>query len=347
MCSSSKKSGFTLVELLVVIAIIGILVALLLPAVQSAREAARRTQCTNNLKQIGIALHNYHDTFKSFPFGKGPSYAGAAGYARWSSHALLLPFMEQIPLHSSIDFRYAPATPGMGGVINFMPAYTNPGNINLVASQTFVQGFLCPSDGSSGGGPWPGQNNYAANQGGWLCDRSDTPAAPGDIAPGELQTGVLYYLSQIRMASITDGASNTAAFSERLRGNGGPNPKRDLFVMANQTSLQATYQTCTATNPNTATPLTSKWGWSWVMGENCCTLYNHVSGPNTISCAGLPFPGTMTNMAMQVSASSNHPGGVLVLLCDASVRFIPQTVDLSTWRAIGTRAGGESNTDVQ
>ena len=278
-----KRSGFTLVELLVVIAIIGILVALLLPAVQAARESARRTQCINNLKQIGIAMHNYHDTFKSFPFGKGASYTGAAGYARWSAHALLLPFMEQGPLHASIDFRFAPATPGMGGVINFMPAYTNPGNINLVASQTLVSGFICPSDSSSTASGWPGQNNYAGNQGGWLCDRSDTAPTANDIAPGELQTGVLYYLSRIRLADITDGTSSTVCFSERLRGNGTPKPKTDMFVIANQTSLQATYQECTNINPNTATPLTSKWGWSWVMGENCCTLYNHVSTPNTLT----------------------------------------------------------------
>ncbi len=343
---SPRKTGFTLVELLVVIAIIGILVALLLPAVQAARESARRTQCNNNLKQIGIAMHNYHDVFKTFPFGKGASYLGAAGYARWSAHALLLPFIEQGPLHSTIDFKFAPATPGMGGVINFMPPYTNPGNINLVASQTAVSGFICPSDISISVTGWPGQNNYAANQGGWLCDRSDQMAGPNDVSPTETQTGVLYFLSQVRMADIVDGSSNTMAFSEKLRGNGNPTPRRDIFVIPNQTSLQATYQTCSTINPLTATPLTSKWGWSWVMGENCCTLYNHVSGPNTLSCAGLPFPGTMTNMSMQVSASSAHPGGVIALLCDSSVRFMTQTVDLTTWRAIGTRAGGETNTDV-
>jgi len=261
------RSGFTLVELLVVIAIIGILVALLLPAVQAARESARRIQCTNNLKQIGLSVHNYHDTFKSFPFGKGPSYPGAVVYARWSAHALLLPFIEQGTLQDGISFSSPPATPGMGGVINFMPAYSNAGGINDVASRVLIPGFICPSDPAPLQSGWPGQNNYAGNQGGWLCDRGDQPPAPGDIAPSEVQTGVFYYLSKVRFADATDGSANTMMFSERLRGNGTPNPRTDLFTMPNQTSLNATFTTCQATNPQTATPLTSKWGWSWVMGR--------------------------------------------------------------------------------
>jgi prepilin-type N-terminal cleavage/methylation domain-containing protein/prepilin-type processing-associated H-X9-DG protein len=337
-----RHRAFTLVELLVVIAIIGILVALLLPAVQAAREAARRTECNNNLKQIGLALHNYHDTHKRFPFGKGPSYPGAPVYARWSTHALILPFMEQTNLQSAIDFRYPPATPGMGGVIAFMPAYSNPGGENTTISKTLVAGFFCPSDGSAPDPAWPGQTNYAGNQGGWLCDRGDSPAASSDIAPNEVQTGVLYYLSRVGFADILDGSSNTAIFSEKLRGRGSPHPRYDMFVIPNQTTLDATYQTCTTVNVLTATPLTSKWGWSWVMGENCCTLYNHVSTPNTNTCAGLPFPGTMTNMAMQVAPNSHHPGGVNVLLADGSVRFVANSIDLRVWRALGTRSGGEA-----
>lgn len=338
---SRRTSGFTLVELLVVIAIIGILVALLLPAVQAAREAGRRTQCVNHLKQLCLASHNYHDTFKSLPFGKGPSYPGAAGYARWSAQALLLPFMEQRPLWDSIDFRLPPETPGMGGVINFMPSYA-PGSANAIPCRTRLPSLICPSDGvpTAPIGDF-GHNNYAANQGGWLCDRSDTQGGPGDISPLEVQTGVMYYLSAVRFADVRDGTSNTAAFSEKLRGSGSPDKKRDLFVMTNQTSLDATYATCMATNPLTATPLTSKWGWSWVMGENCCTLYNHVATPNTISCAGIPFPGTMTNMSMQVSANSSHPGGVNVAMVDGSVRFAVATIDLQVWRGIGTRSNGE------
>lgn len=338
---AQRKNAFTLVELLVVIAIIGILIGLLLPAVQAAREAGRRTECVNNLKQIGLALHNYHDVNKTFPFGKGPSYPGAAGYARWSTQALILPYLEQVPLWESIDFRYAPSTPGMGGVINFMPAYSNPGGINDAASQTHIAMFICPSDAEIASPNWRGQNSYVANQGGWLCDRSDKPGGPMDISPSELQTGVLYYLSRVRFGDIQDGASNTLMFSEKLRGKGNPNPRMDLYVMTNQTSLNATYTTCSATNTATATPLTSKWGWSWVMGENCCTLYNHVATPNKCSCAGIPFPGTMTNMAMQVPPSSFHPGGVNGMLADGSVRFFVDTIDVPTWRALGTRADGE------
>jgi prepilin-type N-terminal cleavage/methylation domain-containing protein/prepilin-type processing-associated H-X9-DG protein len=339
---SHQRRAFTLVELLVVIAIIGILVSLLLPAVQAAREASRRVQCTNNLKQFTIALHLYHDAIKFFPPGKGPPYAGAAGYARWSAHAFILPYMEQEALGNSLNFSYAPATPGMGGVINFMPAYANPMGFNVNPSKTQVSGFLCPSDIGVTDGAWPGQNNYAGNQGGYLCDRNDQANAPTDIEPNVGNKGMLYFLSKVNMASVLDGSSNTMFVSEHLRGMGTPNRRRDLFVIPNQTSIDATYTTCNAIDPNTATPLTSKWGYSWVMGENCCTLYNHTAPPNYNSCAGTPFPGTMTNMAMQVPPSSSHPGGVNASMVDGSVKFVTNVIDLIVWRAIGTRDGGES-----
>jgi prepilin-type N-terminal cleavage/methylation domain-containing protein/prepilin-type processing-associated H-X9-DG protein len=339
--SRRHARGFTLIELLVVIAIIAVLIALLLPAVQAAREAARRTQCKNNLKQIGLALHNYHDTFGLFPFGKGPSYPGAPVYARWSQHAMMLPFIEQGNLYKSIIFESPPETPGMGGVINFMPPHTNTGSVNAVASRAVIPGFLCPSDSAAAPPDWPGQNNYAGNQGGWLCDRSDSPGLPSDTSPNELQTGVFYFLSKCRMRDITDGTTNTAFFSEKRRGSGSPHPKTDMFVIPHQTTLDGTFQTCNAINPATATPLTSKWGWSWVMGENCCTQYNHVAVPNANTCAGTGFPGSMTNMAMQVPPSSNHPGGVHVMMGDGSVRFMSENIALGTWRAVGTRNGNE------
>jgi prepilin-type processing-associated H-X9-DG protein len=143
------------------------------------------------------------------------------------------------------------------------------------------------------------------------------------------------------VSDVSDGLSNTAFFSEKIRGNGTPDPKSDLFAITNQTSLASLYSTCISTVAATATPLTSVWGASWVMGENCCTLYNHVSTPNTVSCAGIPFPGTMTNMAMQVSAGSRHIGSVNVMMGDGSVRSASSSVDINVWRAVGTRNGGE------
>ena len=176
-----RSRGFTLIELLVVIAIIAVLIALLLPAVQQAREAARRTQCRNNLKQIGLALHNYLSTHTVFPFGKGAPYVGAAGYARWSQHAMILPYIDQAPLYNSIDFNNPPGTPGMAGVIAFMPAFVSPSAANMVASQTVIPGFMCPTD-LGPNDSWRAQNNYAGNQGGWLCDRSDAPGAATDVS---------------------------------------------------------------------------------------------------------------------------------------------------------------------
>jgi prepilin-type N-terminal cleavage/methylation domain-containing protein len=340
----NHRRGFTLIELLVVIAIIAILIALLLPAVQQAREAARRTQCKNNLKQIGLGLHNYMDAHKVFPFGKGPSYPGVPVYARWSQHAMILPYIDQAPLYNSINFSYGPETPGMAGVINFMPPSVNPGGQNAVASRTMVPMFGCPSDSELGSGSagWPGQNNYVGNQGGWLCDRSDNPGLATDNSPAEIQTGVFYFLSKCSSRDFLDGMSNTVMFSEKLRGNGNPDPKTDMFVIAHQTSRDATYNICTAVNPTTATPLTSKWGFSWVMGENCCTQYNHVTTPNKNTCGGTGFPGSMTNMAMQVAPSSRHTGGVHVMMGDASTHFCSDSVDLEVWRSIGTRSSGES-----
>jgi prepilin-type N-terminal cleavage/methylation domain-containing protein/prepilin-type processing-associated H-X9-DG protein len=337
-----RRGAFTLIELLVVIAIIAILIALLVPAVQKVREAAARTQCINNLKQIGLALHNYHDTYKGLPFGKGHAYAGFPGYARWSVHSQILPYIEQGPLYQSLTFTMPPNTPGMAGpVINFMPAFTNAGNINANCTLP-VPIFLCPSDPAAITAAWLGQNNYVGNVGSMFeCDESEQNPSPTD-ATDVSRAGVLYYLSHVRFTDIVDGTSNTALFSEHLRGGGEANSKTAMFIMPNQTTLDATYTTCQSLNPLTATPLSYWQGGSWSMGEMCCTLYNHVSTPNTITCAGLPFPGGMNNMSMCQPATSAHTGGVNLLLADGSTRFVAQTVDLVTWRALGTRNLGET-----
>jgi hypothetical protein len=180
------------------------------------------------------------------------------------------------------------------------------------------------------------------NQGSWLCDRLDTIDPNAITAPAEVQTGIFGFLSGVQFSSVLDGLSNTAFFSEKIRGTGAPNPRSDMFVIPHQTSLQATWQTCRDIDPTTATPLTSKWGYSWVMGENCCTQYNHVAVPNQYTCGGIGFPGTMSNMAMQVSPGSYHPAGVNVCLGDGAVRFVSDSVDLLAWRALGTRFGSEA-----
>src|SRR5271170_7021464 len=169
----TSRRGFTLIELLVVIAIIAVLIALLLPAVQSAREAARRAQCLNNMKQIGLAVANYESSFRVYPFAKGLPYGtsvpNAAGYARWSALSQLLLFIEQGNLYNSINFYLPPETPGMAGAVPFMPAYQDPNRENMTASLTQIAIFLCPSD-IPPISTWPGGNNYLANQQTWACD---------------------------------------------------------------------------------------------------------------------------------------------------------------------------------
>ena len=352
-----KRRGFTLIELLVVIAIIAILIALLLPAVQAAREAARRSQCTNNLKQIGIAVHNYVSGFQVLPFGKGlcygpqagctNTYPGSATYARWSVHSQLLLFIEQGNLYNAINFNIPPETPGMAGDVAFMPAYQNNNRENATASLAQVAAFLCPSDGSANLlAQWPGGNNYLGNLQSWACDLSEN--YPSTVSPNEQQQGIFYYQSSVKLASITDGLSNTAFFSEKIRGTDAndPDARSDSLVMSGAispvpTGVDATYQGCQAMNPSTSLRLTRRQGMSWVMGEMCCTAYNHVGPPNGKTCAGTGYPGTMANMPMQVPPSSRHPGGVNALMGDGTVRFVKSSISLPTWRAVGTRAGGE------
>jgi prepilin-type N-terminal cleavage/methylation domain-containing protein/prepilin-type processing-associated H-X9-DG protein len=345
-----KRRGFTLIELLVVIAIIAVLIALLLPAVQAAREAARRAQCVNNLKQLGLAVQNYHDTFLCFPFGKGPDYMAidpnAPVYARWSAHSQILPYLEQKPLFDSINFSLPPDVPdlGGGGMGDMMPAYTSPNGSNATATRVMISTLICPSDAGGVSG-WPGSTSYSANEGSWLCDACE--ATPSTVAPGQFPLGPFYNKSCVRLSGCTDGTSQIALFSERRRGRGTPDPKSDLFQMNNATSLNQTYQTCNALDVSMAMIFSSSVGMAWAVGDMTCTTYNHVSTPNTRSCAGsgmgmgMMDPNGMINMAVQLPPSSYHPGGVNVAICDGSVRFVKDGITLNAWRGLGTRNGGE------
>jgi prepilin-type processing-associated H-X9-DG protein len=230
-----------------------------------------------------------------------------------------------------------------------MPAFTNPGGINA-ACNTQIKTFLCPSDPAP---PWttaanginyPG-NNYRGNAGtGFMCDLGDAAGTSSTLVPGLMANGVFYNQSQIKIADITDGTSQTAMFSEHLRGGRlGPNPRGTnvIYLIPNQSTLAGTYSACQSVNPATGLMMCLDMGECWAMGEDCCTQYNHVSPPNTLYCGGAGFAGGMVNMSMDSPPSSSHPGGVNVLLCDGSVHFITEAISVATWQALGTRNVGD------
>jgi prepilin-type N-terminal cleavage/methylation domain-containing protein/prepilin-type processing-associated H-X9-DG protein len=343
MMISRPSRGFTLIELLVVIAIIAVLIALLLPAVQAAREAARRAQCVNNLKQIGIALHNYHDTAGAMPFGHGPF-----GWNDWNAQAMLLPYMEQTPLYNSINFAN-----GISGAA--------PNNAqNLTIQRVQVNTFLCPSDTVRLTSPY-GHINYAANAGsnvqffgpqfsgmfGWVVN-------PNADASGDNKANLGNSGRSVRFSDVTDGLSNTAAFSEKVMGIGNNNqntrdplkPTSNIFQVnftpasGNDLVPLPYFTLCKAINPTTqALPSTEAMGNHWWSGHPYAGRYNHIMTPNTWSC--LYAVNGITNGNGTVPASSRHPGVVNVLFGDGSIRAVKSTVTNAVWWAVGTRAGGE------
>jgi prepilin-type processing-associated H-X9-DG protein len=224
-----------------------------------------------------------------------------------------------------------------------MPAYQNPDRANATASRVQVSLFLCPSD-TPPLGDWPGATNYLANQDSWLCDLSEN--FPSTVSPTDRIQGIFYFLSAVKIADITDGTSNTVFFSEKIKGtgvrDGDARSDQMLVPAAGLTTAQLALQACRASNPTTALRLTYRMGASWTMGEMCCTTYNHVEKPNGVTCASPGFQGNMANMPMIMPPSSKHPGGVNSLMGDGSVKFVKDTTALETWRALGTRNGGEA-----
>ncbi len=315
------RRAFTLIELLVVIAIIGILISLLLPAVQKVREAANRAKCQSNLKQFGLALQNYHDTMGFFP-GVRDSYPLA-----FSAHAHLLPFMEQDNLYRLIDF-----TGARGATSTYK-------GVNAQAAETPVPIFSCPSDqGSVSGGMGAvpgvtfGGTNYVSCVG---TGASSSGVVNGDYVTGD---GVFLLTYHVAIKDITDGLSNTAAFSESLYGNGLPaqspgSPPVDPALLATDINGSAMDpSTCAAT-----TTVTGQRGDRWINGGYLSTAYNHFTTPNSTTPDCL---NTANNYGLK-TARSRHPGGVNLLLCDGSVHFVTNGINLKTWQALATRAGGE------
>jgi prepilin-type N-terminal cleavage/methylation domain-containing protein/prepilin-type processing-associated H-X9-DG protein len=315
------RSGFTLIELLVVIAIIAVLIALLLPAVQAAREAARRTQCVNNLKQLGISLHNYHDVQGTFPLDR--HYSTNAVYFNDSALLKLLPYMEQVPLFATFNFN--------------LPETDLSNSTGTAAS---VASLLCPSDTTDRlPAGWAG-TNYAVNEGTylpWVWGTLDVNGYNTSFPP---PNGPFFQDMSFNLASITDGTSNTAACSERIIGdfnNALSSPKTDNYSYgASPAGFDDAIAGCLALDiTNLSYQGLSQDGGPWSWSRNCETMYKHITPPNSRSCM---YP---HNLRILLSANSNHPGGVNVTFCDGSVRFIKDQVNLPTWRALGTRNGGE------
>lgn len=304
-------------------AVIGVLVALLLPAVQAAREAARRMQCSNHLRQIGMALHNYADTMRALPAGYNglPYPPSPTTHFRWSGLAAITPDLEQAALGQSLDFTvplFGPAT------MNFE---VFPQNRSAVATRLKV--FLCPSDTGKTVAADRGPSNYM------LCTGDGDDG--GDLYDA---TGTFYASSWLRLAQVGDGLSNTAFASETLLGTGepdhpGPAPRDTRLAYLAVSGPRLTPTMCQA-------------GGTWRYNRNYCWadggvttgVYNHYFPPNAAQpdCMARTSPGWK-------AARSNHPGGVMVLLGDSAVRWISQTIALKTWQALSTRDGGESNGD--
>jgi prepilin-type N-terminal cleavage/methylation domain-containing protein/prepilin-type processing-associated H-X9-DG protein len=361
----SSPKGFTLIELLVVIAIIAVLIALLLPAVQAAREAARRAQCSNNLKQLGLAVHNYHQQHNCIPphdmFLASTNDLGWGWNASWV--VCLLPNIEEQALYNSYNFMW-----------------TDPTQLlNTTVSYSGIAVLLCPSDSQKvrPNPPWA-PSNYKGNYGGppvirqWSGTIVEflTASVSGDkLAPvGTYWWGADSNLGIFGFESVSDGSSNTALFSEKLVGigaqslaynitAGNPDAKRGFFNLAtipfppngtNNNGAYAQAQVAVCQNVPGNTPVSgTSWlpGFAWTWGYPWHWLvmtYNHYNTPNKFTCSSAsdmdsPFGGT----TMMAPPTSGHPGGVNMCFTDGSVRFIKDTVNLMTWWAIGTRNGAE------
>jgi prepilin-type N-terminal cleavage/methylation domain-containing protein/prepilin-type processing-associated H-X9-DG protein len=359
------RFGFTLVELLVVIAIIGVLVALLLPAVQSAREAARRTQCSNGLKQLGLASQNYHDIYRVFPARRGGSTFGdiasdpsriRANYDRLSAFIALLPFMEQKPLADQIS---------SGGTMsgnNYPPG--GPAAWHSGASYkpwgTQVPMLLCPSGNVNKTRGNFGKNSYAFSLGDLILTHNSATAVARGIFGGSLRP--------VGLQNITDGSSNTIAMSERSWGN-------DLGVVnaSGQDIRTVTVMSVSSVNTNPGScyarvsgnkvltgQVKGKFGALWSDGQAERVGFNTVLPPNAPSCVNDSNGNADSNGGL-LTASSYHPGGVNAVFADGSIHFINQNINTGNkaappatpgsespygvWGALGTIDGGEKTGD--
>ncbi|QEH34871.1 Type II secretion system protein G precursor [Aquisphaera giovannonii] len=364
--TARSRRGFTLIELLVVIAIIAVLIALLLPAVQSAREAARRAQCINNLKQIGIALHNYHSANSKFPMGnslnlQGPLNTDWALWNSWSAQGLMLGYMEQTPIYNAINFSFGPYP---------VNQYSN---INATASNAIIASFLCPSDpfAASGGDQSAGGgciNSYAASFGATAGNGSgwSDNVLPQNHQPPTGTSGMFAYALSYGIESATDGSSNTIAFAEWLVGDGrgasgsryrgnmemndGSGTPSILNAQTNMPAILTALQGCISkfqNEPNTNAANVSDYkGWRWALGAYGFGSFNTIQLPNDKQynvggCRDGSGNQAWADGGWTIGAASAHPGGCNVLFADGSSHFVKDTVARNIWMSLGTRNGGE------
>jgi prepilin-type processing-associated H-X9-DG protein/prepilin-type N-terminal cleavage/methylation domain-containing protein len=340
--TAEHPAAFTVIELLVVIAIIAVLIALLLPAVQGAREASRRIQCANNLKQIGLALHNYVAAFDTFPPGRVRLRVDFEGRC-FSTFAQILPQLEQNATFNSI---------------NFCLNSDDENDVDLGSGQNatvrynVLSTLYCPSDSDQKVWGQRAPTNYLVNTG------TTYPISP--FCQSKLPiTGIFFDNSSVRIADITDGTSQTVAASETVKSeNGGPETlewdARTLttgFLMTRGATnngggpeLMSYNDQCTGTG----LLMLNLRGSSWILGVPAVTMYNHDRAPNDLrmDCVGGLTHSrcdidTLDASSLSVSARSRHPAGVNALFADGSVRFVKSSINLVPWRAVGSRNGRE------
>ncbi len=352
--------GFTLIELLVVVAIIGTLVAFFLPAVQSARDAARRMQCANNLKQIGLALHNYHQNVGSFPMGGSKNNRKLNGdsydlWSIWSAHAAILPGLEQTPMFDAINFDFAP---------EIRDGVSHP--MNVTVNLAIVSTFLCPSDARAG------QQNTCSYHGSYGTTTNDNYPQTGGC------TGLFTVEQSFAISACEDGTSSTVAFAEALVGDGlgygriGHNitdPSRyrgNVFMSAtvtappgsrtddafqNKAAVLEGLETCAVAFQKT-NYIADQRGWRWGQGVTGFSMFNTIQTPNDHrypfgGCRFNGMPDWNMDNGFVYGASSNHPGGVNVLFADGGVRFIKDGIDRMVWWSLGTKANGDAISEDQ
>ncbi len=353
MARSSRRLGFTLIELLVVIAIIAVLVALLLPAVQQAREAARRSQCKNNLKQLGLAIHNYHDSNNCIPMGSGRD--GGPGGRRQSGLVGMLPYLDQAPLYNLTQSGGTVAS--VNGTTNYVGNSWVPWDNNHRAVVTRIPLLLCPSDDPVTGDPIKGGCNYRFSRGDTTWDHCSQWNGNGNRNRGMFVGGTGN--SGLRtFASVTDGLSNTVAMSERIKAKGGANSvwTGAIAKQPAQSVYVSNPSACLAQVNSLGIYTVSKGAWDgerWADGQSTYTGVTTVVGPNKPSCTD---PRNTDQNDGVMDPTSLHTGGAQVLMGDGAVRFISNNINTGNvalptvtsgpspygvWGALGSIRGGE------